>query len=215
MNKKLIIIGSFLLVAVLVLSFLFGNDLISIFGPKKPLNPKEEEKPAAQKEEFQFEWQEWKDPAGFSFEYPKEVTINNHPEDKVNYSNLELTSPSRKGKIVIICQDNQYSNLNDWLKKDPLVKEGSGLDTKVASVSAKRVALGEKEVVGLIDADGVIYTIDKQDEGERYWKLVYNNILDSFKFTPLAGESEQDFSNWLGGFDTESVDNVEPIEVIQ
>lgn len=216
MNKKLIIIGSILLVVVLVLSFLFGNDLISIFGFKKLFSPKEEKKPVVQKEEFKFEWQEWKDPAGFSFEYPKEVTINDHPEDKVNYANLELTAANQKGKIIIIAKDSVYSNIDEWLKEDSLVKDGNSLETKVASISAKRVSVGNGgEIVGLIDADGVIYTVEKQDEGGRYWQQVYNQILNTFKFTPLEGESEEDFSSWLGGFDTENVDNVEPLEVIQ
>lgn len=68
---------------------------------------------------------------------------------------------------------------------------------------------------GLIDGDAVLYTIDKQSAGETFWNQAYSAIVMSFKLTPLAGESEKDFNNWLGGFDTESVDAVEPVEVIE
>ncbi|GAJ17194.1 unnamed protein product, partial [marine sediment metagenome] len=95
-----------------------------------------------EKEEFNFKWKLWEDPAGFSFEYPDEIEIDIHAEDESNYSFLTLTAKERKGKLDIICNDSQYADIDEWLKEDSLVKQGSGLETKVASVSGQRVALG-------------------------------------------------------------------------
>jgi hypothetical protein len=216
MSKKLVIVIIFLVVGVLGLGFVFGNDLISWIKPRENFNHQVGEKTSKSAEKISFDLTEWKDPAGFSFEYPKEVKINNHPEDETNYAFLELTAAGKEGKIIILCRDSQYATLADWFKKDETVKLGNALDTKVASVSAKRVALGvNREISGLMDADGVFYTIERQDPDDSYWREAYKVVLNSFKFIPLAGETASDFSNWMGNFDTESVDAVEPVETVE
>lgn len=216
MNKKILIVAGGLLLIVLAAGFVFGNDLIALIKPEKKSTTSKTTKQESAKEAVQLDLVEWKDEAGFSFQYPKGVEVNTHPEDQVNYANLELTMPDKKGKIIILCRDSTYANIDDWLKKDEVVKLGSALDTKIASQSAKRIALGEnREMTGFIDGDSVLYTIDKQDNGETFWRDAYAAILHSFKLTPLAGESEKDFNSWVGGFDTENVDAVEPVETIE
>lgn len=217
MNKKILIVAGGLLLIVLAAGFVFGNDLIALIKPEKKSVSLKTTKPENPSEEaVNLDLVTWKDEAGFSFQYPKGTEINTHPEDQVNYANLELTYPDKKGKIIILCRDSLYQNLDDWLKKDETVKLGSSLNTKIASQSAKRIALGEnREMSGFIDGDSVLYTIDKQSAGEVFWDQAYTAIVMSFKLTPLAGESEKDFNSWLGGFDTESVDAVEPVEVIE
>lgn len=181
---------------------------------KKTINPLGVQE---KKEEFNFKWKLWEDPAGFSFEYPDEVEIDIHAEDEANYSFLTLTSKERKGKLDIICNDSQYADINEWLSEDSLVKQGSGLETQVASVSGQRVALGNgREIIAFIDWDEVIYTIDKTPEKELdYWDEICSHILFSFKLIPLEGETEEQFSEWLGGFDTSGMDVVEAVEIIQ
>jgi hypothetical protein len=164
------------------------------------------------------DWQEWKDEAGFAFEYPKEAKLEQIMDNDQNYSQLRLTYSGKPGVITIVCQNSQYSNIDDWVAKDSKVKNYSSLDTKIASFSAKRVALGEgKEIAAFIDNDIVIYIIDKQPEGEKYWQQVYSHIIDTFKLIPLAGENQQDFNNWLGDFGSaaEESDYIEPFEIIQ
>jgi len=223
-KKKALIILLILvmLVSLLGLGWYFKDKLPWFRAEEKITNPlgvKEEKK-----EKFNFEWALWEDPAGFSFEYPRELEIDIHPEDESNYSFLTLSSKSRKGKIDIICNDTQYKDINEWLTEDSLVKQGNGLETKVASVSAQKVALGKgREIIAFIDWDEVIYVIDKTPfdsaQGKPaevdFWQEIYSRVLSSFKLIPLEGESEEEFSQWLEGFETVGMDVVEAVEVIQ
>ena len=165
---------------------------------------------------FKFDWKKWEDEAGFAFEYPEAVSVDVHPEDEINYANLELTKEGKPGKIVILCKDSTYSDIDDWLENDELVKGANALDTQVASISGKKAALANgREITGFIDWDEVIYTIELDSQDEDYWKQVYTHILDTFELIPLEGESQEEFSQWLDGFDTSKADIVEPVEVIE
>lgn len=158
----------------------------------------------------------WQDPAGFTFSYQKSLKINPHEEDNTNYANLEISQTDKKGKIVILVNDAKYATLEDWLKNDQTVKNGSALDTQIDDKKAKKVALAEgKEITGFIDADQVLYLLEKDPDGETSWHQIYKTILDSFKLTPLEGESKTDFEDWLGGFETNNIDAVEPVETIE
>lgn len=170
-----------------------------------------------EEEKFDFDWVKWQDPAGFSFEYAKEIAVNPHPEDKTNYANLELTSVGREGKLTILCNDSPYADIDDWLAKDNLVSSKASLTTQLASISARRVALGSGvEVVGMIDWDRVLYLIKLEPEtDESYWQPVYRHLSSTFKLIPLAGENEEQFTDWLKGFDTAGVDVVEGVEIIE
>lgn len=192
----------------------FKDQLISYFKPPEETSPLGVQD---QKETFNFKYKLWEDPAGFSFEYPEEIEIDIHPEDENNYSFLTLTSKDREGKLDIICNDSQYADINEWLEEDSLVKQGSGLETQIASVSGKRVALGNgREITAFIDWDEVIYIIDRTPESEvDYWQEIYSHLLSSFTLIPLEGETEEQFSQWLGGFDTGGMDVVEAVEIIE
>jgi len=190
-------------------------------GKKEQSNPQvkseniEKEKP--KKPEYNFKWSQWEDPAGFSFEYPKSLEVDVNPDDTINYANLELTSKQKRGKIIILCNDTKYNSAEEWAKKSDLVKNSTHLETKIAGLTGQKVNLGEgREISAIIDMDKVIYTIEKQPEGEKeYWGQIYTHIIESFKLIPLEGETEEEFSQWLEGFDTEGVDVVAPVEVIQ
>jgi len=213
-NKKLVIIpASLILLIILVLVYIFRDQLSGYLGISSSSDqiPQQEEKP-----EYSFEWTWWEDAAGFAFEYPQSFEINDHPEDEINYANLELTSQDKSGRIIILVNDTEYADIEAWLENDELVKEGSGLGTEVASMSANKVVLKEgREVAGFIDWDQVIYTVDVEGEDKDYWQAVYDQILTSFKLIPLEGESQETFTDWMGGFDTSGVDIVEAMEVIE
>jgi len=214
MKKKIIVIGLGFLVILGGLGYVFKDRFLSFLKPSSSSpDQKFTQKP---KEEFNFEWQTWEDAAGFAFEHPKELEIDEHLEDEVNYAYLELKSNEKNGKIVITVNDTEYSNINDWLEQDELVKDGNVLETEIASISARRIKLGDnQEIAAFIDWDQVIYLINSQNEGEEYWRQIYIRILSSFKLIPLEGESAEDFANWLGDFDTSGVDIVEAVEVIE
>jgi hypothetical protein len=73
-----------------------------------------------------------------------------------------------------------------------------------------------REISAIVDMDVVLYTLDKRPEGENdYWNQIYSHMIETFKLTPLEGETVEEFSQWLEGFDTEGVDIVAPVEVIE
>ena len=47
----------------------------------------------------------WDDPAGFTFEYPQDLKVDKHDEDKENYAHVELTSPGRQGRVIVWAKD--------------------------------------------------------------------------------------------------------------
>jgi len=216
MSKKTIVIIVIFLLIVSGLGFVF-KDKLGFFKSEGSSLGLDRRKVDKKEKTIDFVWASWEDPAGFSFDYPQEATIDAHLEDEVNYANLEITSEGKKGKIIILCNDSQYIDIDDWLEKDQLVRDGSGLETEIASMSARKVALGEgREVVGFIDWDEVLYTVDFQPEEEvDYWRSVFNHLLQSFELIPLEGETEAQFEDWLKGFDTSSADIVEPVEIIE
>lgn len=212
MPKKTVIIASILLLILggLLLKFLIKQ------SQKESISPLTKEKAVEEGFGFQVDLKEWRDPAGFAFLYPDDLQITLTEEDEINYAHLKLTKENTPGKIEIICGDSQFTNLDDWTEKDKEVKEGSALETTMASMSAKKVALKDgKEIAALIDPDQVIYLVKKESQGEEYWNRVFRAILETFKLIPLEGETESEFQQWLGDFDTSGVDIVESIEVIE
>jgi len=218
-KKKIIIFGLVLLLGMLVgLGVVFREEIGARLKPAKSKHLGESSSGRKdKKQEFNFDWALWEDAAGFSFEYPREIEINIHADDDENYSWLTLSKEGKNGNVVILCNDTEYSNIDYWLENDELVRQGSGLETEVASISARKVALkAGLEIVGLIDGDGVIYTIEKQNkDNDDYWNEIYGHVLDSFKLIPLEGESETEFTQWIEGFNTSGVDVVEPVEIIE
>jgi hypothetical protein len=201
-SKKIVVVGG-----VLLLGILLG--LVIVFWPqltaKKSGPVAEPLGEQTQKPTFDFNFKGWEDPAGFSFKYPDELQVDVHPDDESNYSFLTLTSPKYPGKIEITCNDSQYKDVKEWGKEDSLVKQASGLETKIVNLPAY---------------NEVIYILDKspgkdQEENLAYWNEIYAHLLDSFKLIPLEGESEADFTDWMEGFDTVGVDVVETLEVVE
>ena len=212
MNRKIILVAAGLLIvgSLAGLALVFKDKFLPSAALVSPATGSQ------QVSKFTFEWQQWEDPAGFSFEYPKELKLNPHQEDKTSYAHLELTSPNQPGNITITVNDTDYPDIESWMSQDELVKEGSGLDTQVASMAAKKVALdNDREVTAFIDWDQVIYLVEATGENQQYWQAIYRHILDSFKLIPLEGETAEEFDNWLGGFDTSGADVVEAVEVIE
>lgn len=208
LKKNFFIFLIIILILVLVIAILIKARK----RPQTPTSPVSEKKVAEEK----FDLSTWEDPAGFSFDYPEILKIDTHEEDEINYAHLELTQEGKMGRVLIIANDSDYDTLEDWLAEDKEVIGLSSLDTEIASLPAKKVALKEgKEIASFIDLDQVIYTIIKEPQGEDFWRQTYRTILDSFKFIPLEGESEADFQNWLEGFETSNVDVVEPLEIIE
>jgi hypothetical protein len=161
---------------------------------------------------------DWEDPAGFSFSFDKSFKVDSHPDDEINYSNLTFTKEGDSGVVQITVSDFKYKNLDDWLVKDTQAKLGAGLDTQISGINAKKVAIGNGLLLGLVDSDNVGYFLRlKPGSDETYWQKTFNIILDSFKFIPYEGEAEDSSRLDAVSDENNSDDNAiyEPEEVIE
>lgn len=181
MNKKTL---SVLLVVFIAL--LIGGTIIYFKTKKKstPLSPTYTIKETGKEVKLL----QWEDPAGFKFSYPESIEIDSHEEDSENYAHLELTSPDREGKIIILMSDTNYSDIESWAKKES--GEGQVIDTELAGSPAKKVAFTHPEriLVAAIDID-VLIAIEMTPDEKNFWQGIFNKILASFELIPLEGET--------------------------
>jgi hypothetical protein len=139
----------------------------------------------------------WDDPAGFSFKYPKGVTINNHDEDQINYAHIEITNPVYKGRIIVWAKDTVATTIADWLKKEPSLKDAVSIDTTFGGNEAKKVMVKvptSKQITATLDEDILVMVETELDDA--YWQQVNDGIVESFTF----GVSKKD--DGVGGAST-------------
>lgn len=144
----------------------------------------------------------WKDPMGFSFDYPDFMTVNPHNEDQDNYAHVELAATGSSGSIIVWAKDTNFQTLDGWLKGDKTVSGGTSLDTTWGGQPAKKVAIsGENPRVetGVL-YDGLLWVLDGVSGGDNKFDTAYNNILTNFKFYPL-NQSATSGGDTSGGTD--------------
>lgn len=127
----------------------------------------------------------WTDPAGFSFQYPKDIDVNPHDEDKENYTHVELTHKTHPGSLIVWMKDLPASDLAGWIKKDTRFSGASVLDTTLGGEPAKKVLVTDPSkmiIVGAIDGD-VLVTVEGLLTDDTYWSSVHQNVVDSFVFS--------------------------------
>jgi len=67
---------------------------------------------------------QWKDEAGFIFEYPENLKIKQNTEDNESYANLEITAEGRVGQIKILAQDTKLKGIEERNKEKMEDKRG-------------------------------------------------------------------------------------------
>ncbi|MBI3384608.1 hypothetical protein HY030_00230 [Candidatus Gottesmanbacteria bacterium] len=170
----------------------------------------QEEKPASENVSV------YKDPLGYSFSYPDTFTLNNHPEDQVNYSNIDLTN-NKSGRIKFIVSDTSYLDISSWQKNDPGVKDANFLDTKIGLLEAKKVYsdLSKKLIIAAI-WDGMLFKIEVTPSLDQNLVKVSDKIISSLNIPKTANNT--DGVKALSSGDTSDSSSSEPAgdeEVIQ
>ena len=126
----------------------------------------------------------WDDPAGFSFQYPKGLTIDKHDEDQENYAHIEMTSADHKGRIIIWGKDTTATTIDQWLKAEKGLKDQSHIDTTLGGNEAKKVMVKEpkkKQITATLDED-IVVIVETELDDEEFWQSVNDTIVGSFKF---------------------------------
>ena len=118
----------------------------------------------------------WTDPAGFTFGYPKDISVNPHEEDTVNYANVELTHKDHPGRIVV------------WMKDLPApnISGASVLDTTLGGKPAKKILVSDpaKKLMVFATDNDVYVSIEGELVDEAYWSDIHQKVVDSFVFAP-------------------------------
>lgn len=164
--------------------------------------------PITGQEQTQVKLLDWKDPAGFTFQYPEGVTIDKHDEDIENYSHVEMTNPINSGRLVIWAKDTTAADATAWVKTEKSFRDASIVDTTLGNQPAKKILITtptKKVVVGTI-FDEILWFIEIEPGEGDYWQKTLDTVAGSFTFTPLPGESE------ASGYEEVAVDEEEVIE---
>lgn len=122
----------------------------------------------------------WTDQSGFTFQYPKSLTLNPHDEDKVNYAHVELTSATHSGNLIVWTKDTEAATIEDWVTQNKF--EGA-IDTTLGDVPAKKI-LNNKETKQIIIAavnNGYLYELET-NLNDDYWIKILDEANSSFKF---------------------------------
>lgn len=128
---------------------------------------------------------EFKDPSGFNFSYPDNLTLEK--KDAVNsqtYSFLELTSSDDSGKVTIDVSGTEIASLNEALKQNKAPATAQVKTLKLGDMDARQYE-AQNQIVTLAIDTGVLFTI-KTDLGSQknFWSSVNDKITSSFVLAP-------------------------------
>lgn len=128
----------------------------------------------------------WTDPAGFTFQYPKDLTVNKHDEDTENYAHVELASKDHPGSIVVWAKDTTAADVNAWVKTEKQFGGATVSEATMGGKAAKTVGMEtpKKMITGTI-ADELLFMVETMSTDTAYWTGVHEMIVKSFTFAPL------------------------------
>lgn len=139
----------------------------------------------------------WEDQSEFSFEYPKNLKLDSHPEDNENYAHLELTSGS-PGTIILWAKDSKFASLDDYLKGN---KISNYLGSTLGSLPAAKILdASDKNKFSLLTIrNGYLYQIVVDTKGDNPqangWLSIFNSLVDTYKFAETAKTEKNDSAN--------------------
>ena len=142
--------------------------------------------------------------AGFSFEYPDNLTLKETELDNPSvYASIELSAPS--GEIINLrVYDDQFADLDEWLNNF----EAENVVVDMANVlwadlSAKSFEAGTpRKLFTVTVEDGIVYRLESP-VGSSFIKSAHEHLVSSFKFSSqsattaetVAAPSENDDDN--------------------
>ena len=101
----------------------------------------------------------WTDPAGFTFQYPKDVTIDKHDEDTENYAHVEMTHKDHPGNLIVWAKDTKAADVNAWVKTEKQFGGATVSEATLGGKPAKTVSVEspKKVFTGTISDELFIY----------------------------------------------------------
>ena len=184
-RKTLIVFATVVLLGILV--------AVGVWYQRKSSPPKEKMIGAIPTPTIPQDLATWDDPAGFSFQYTKGMSVDPHLEDEENYAHVELTDTGHPGRIVVWMKDTNASSIADWLSGEKSLKDVASIDTTLGGGEAKKIVVREpkkKLITAALDED-VVVIVEAEPEDETFWKGVYDSILSSFVFASRSTTASQ------------------------
>jgi len=179
-KKKKLIISGIIICVILISGILFFNRQ-RIFFQKKVQKTTEVNASPTTKEDVVT----WDDPAGFSFQYPKGLTVDKHDEDTENYAHVELTNADHKGRVIVWAKDTTATTIAQWLKSEKGLKDTTSIDTTLGGNEAKKIIVKEpkkKQITATLDED-IVVIVETELDDEEFWQRVNDTIVGSFSFS--------------------------------
>ncbi len=174
-NIKLVLILGFvvLLIITAVVIFRPGQENSPLTNPLIP-RPKTAEPSQTNKE--------YADPAGFSFEFPDNLSITkNEIEDNKTYADLQLTSKDVSGNLTLKITDSKFTTIDEWLKINKEATVGDPKEVKLGNLKAVEIKTSDRLLLAALDQD-ILFTIEMPLVEESFWMKVCNQIKTGFSF---------------------------------
>ncbi len=139
----------------------------------------------------------WTDPADFSFQYPKSLSLNPHNEDQANYAHVELVSASHSGSLIIWVKDTNVDTIDGWVIQQ---KIKNAIDSELAGTAAKKVLTADEKNKITLSAinNGYLYQIEVNptdlpaQAGGEFWNKIFSQVSSTFTFISSATNTNQD-----------------------
>lgn len=161
----------------------------------------------------------WTDETGFNFQYPQDMLVNKHDEDKENYAHLEFTHPAHPGSVIVWAKDppvdkngNAIKDISAWISAQKMYEGTSVVDTTLGGATAKKIFLtADKKTVVSAIADDLFFLIEANLNDAPYWTNVQTGIINSLTFNTAKKNAG---SGAVSG-DTDSSGAVDEEEVVE
>lgn len=193
-RKKAIIIGG--AAAAVLGGLLFATFVLFKSKQEEPVSPGI---PVGEPAETLVSLVTWEDPAGFSFDYPGNLTTDSHEEDEKNYAHLELADDDHPGSIIIWMKDTTYKTIDNWAEKESEAVSEQIFDTTLGGHEAKKIIFTDGRILTAALDQEVIVLIEILPGDVSFWQPVYDQIVSSFEFIPLAAAESKPPATTGGG----------------
>lgn len=141
--------------------------------------------PEAKKETLPSEtFIEYTDPAGFTFSYPDNLSIEkNEVVDANTYADLQLFSKDVSGSLSLRITDSKFKSLADWLKASEIPSTNTPSEKKLGELKALEVKTNDRLMLAALD-QGVLFSLEVPLIEQDFWMKVYEKVLADFTFAP-------------------------------
>lgn len=118
------------------------------------------------------------DPAGFTFNYPDNLSLTSEELTESGYADIKLTAKEVPGSLALKIADTKLSSLSSWLKSVSIAT-ASATTAKIGKLPAYQIKKEQNIILGALD-QGILFTIEIPQKD--YWQKVAADVAADFTF---------------------------------